>query len=96
MSALVVGVLALVVAAVVISLPLFLRELEPYDNPDAELAEPYTQADALLDALGDLELAFRSGKLSDEDYQVERAQLQRAYIALVEKRAPAANVAQGA
>ncbi|MBI3993739.1 MAG: hypothetical protein HY342_10730 [Candidatus Lambdaproteobacteria bacterium] len=96
MGALVVGILVLIAAAAVLSLPLFLRKLEPYDNPQAVIAEPYTQADALLDALGELDLSFRSGKLSDEDFQAERAHLQRAYIALVEQRRPAAAAAQEA
>lgn len=89
MLSLLVGLLVLVVAAAVISIPLVFQRLEHYHQPDAVALE-FDQQDALLEALGELELSFQCGKLSPHDYEQQKAQLEHAYIQLVEARQAAA------
>jgi hypothetical protein len=77
--------LALALAALVISYPLFFHRLESY-----LLAEPpreaFEERDAVLESLSDLEVSFHSGKLSQGDYEAQKAALERRYIDLVEAR----------
>jgi len=81
MLAFAVGLMAFSVA--VISIPLFFQPLESYEMPAPAGAE-FSERDALLEALSELEREFGSGKLSQEDFARERASLQRAYLAAAE------------
>ncbi|MDH5751714.1 MAG: hypothetical protein OEZ59_04785 [Deltaproteobacteria bacterium] len=83
MMVFIIGILALLISAAVISYPLFYGEQEPYlleDLPD----ESYSEKDATLDALSELELSYQSGKLPEDIYQVQKAKLQKQYIQVVE------------
>lgn len=75
---LIAGLILLAIAAVV-SYPLIFQPLEPYATPSAAAAE-FSERDALLEALSDLELSFRTGKLSDADFQAQKLQLERQYL----------------
>lgn len=80
--------LVLIVAAV-ISLPLLRGGLEPYALAEAP-AEDFSERDALLDALTDLEESYGSGKLSQADYDAQKQRLQLRYVQVLEGRAPQA------
>lgn len=71
----------LAIAALVVSYPLVFAPVENYavaDPPDTE----YSERDGLLEAMSELELSFQTGKLSQEDYQAQKARLQRQYLRL--------------
>ena len=80
------GVIALVllVAAAVISYPLLFHRLEPYALPELP-DESFSERDSLLEALSELEQAFRAGKISRVDYEAQRGRLERGYVELVER-----------
>lgn len=73
----------LLVAATVISVPLMARRIEPYDLPDLP-DETFSERDALLEALSDLEASFRQGKLSEDDYTAQKHRLQLQYIEVMD------------
>jgi hypothetical protein len=83
------AVLLLLIAAGVISYPLLVHRLEPYDLPDLP-DESFSERDALLEAMSDLEVSFRAGKLSEADYTAQKQRLQVRYIEVVEDEGPAA------
>jgi len=62
-----------------------MERVEAYGRPELA-ADVFTESDALLDALTDLEDAHRAGKLSDADYAAQRERLEVQYIAAVEGR----------
>lgn len=70
----------------VVSYPLLFQPPEPYLPPGLPRAE-FSERDALLDAIDELEHAFYSGKLSPEDYQAQRAALEARYAAVLEAAA---------
>ncbi len=77
------AVAVMVVAAAAIGYPLFFQRLEPYalhGLPDSE----YSERDALLEALSELEREFLAGKLSDPDYESQKQALQRDYLRAAE------------
>jgi hypothetical protein len=84
-----IAVLLLLIAAAVISYPLFMRRLEPYALPDLP-DETFSESDALLEALSDLEDSFRAGKVSEADYAAQKQRLELRYIEVVEGGAPEA------
>jgi hypothetical protein len=84
-----VSVLVLLLAAGVISAPLILQRLEPYDLPDLP-ADAFSERDALLEAMSDLEDSFHAGKVSQDDYAAQKQRLQLRYIEVVEGGAPGA------
>ena len=84
-----VSVLVLLLAAAVISAPLILQHLEPYDLPDLP-DESFSERDALLEAMSDLEDSFHAGKVSEGDYAAQKQRLQLRYIEVVEGGAPGA------
>lgn len=78
----VLAAVVLTIAAAVISLPLVFAPVETYavgDPPDTE----YSERDALLEAMSELELSFQTGKLSGDDYQAQKARLQRQYLRVI-------------
>ena len=77
------GVL-MVLAVAVVSYPLVMQPTEPYTLPKASRSE-FSERYALLDAIDDLEHAFHSGKLSQADYEAQRAQLEVQYVAVLEE-----------
>ncbi|HEX7928991.1 MAG TPA: hypothetical protein VF678_15450 [bacterium] len=77
------AVVLIVLAVAVVSYPLVLQPAEPYALPKAPRSE-FSERDALLDAIDDLEHAFHSGKLSQADYAAQRAQLEVQYVAVLE------------
>lgn len=86
MLTLVFAALALAIAAAVLSAPLALHRLEPYEVPAAEQADR-RDADRLLEALSELEQARLAGKLSDTDYTVQRERLELEYVQVTERSA---------
>ena len=85
MVILIIAALVLLVSVAVIAFPLFLQPLEFHQEaapPDNE----FTPRDSLLEALSELELSFRTGKVSPEDYQTQKNSLQAEYIREVEPR----------
>ncbi len=77
------AVLVVLLAVLVVSYPLVVLGLETYLHPQGE-EEPYTERDALLEAISELEQAHRAGKLSPQDHEAERRRLEAEYIRLVE------------
>ena len=78
----------LLLLALVISIPLFRHPLEPYLAPGLEEEdheEVFSERDAILEMLSDLETSKGSGKLSEGDYLQEKTDLQRRYLELVEE-----------
>ena len=77
------AMVVLLVAAGVISIPLMARRIEPYDLPDLP-DESFSERDALLEAMSDLEASYRQGKVSEDDYTAQKHRLQLQYIEVVE------------
>jgi len=73
------SVVVLLLAAALISYPLVFQRLEPYRGERPE-GRDFSERDALLEALAELELSFHGGKLSQADYQHQRARLETQYI----------------
>lgn len=90
MVLLAVAMLLVLLAAAVVSYPLLFEKAEPYAAPPAPYSA-YSERDALLDAIDDLEHSFHSGKLSQADYEAQRARLEAQYVTLLE----AAEVGEG-
>jgi hypothetical protein len=80
------AVLVLLIVAGVISYPLLVHRLEPYARPDLP-DETFSERDALLEGLSDLEESHRAGKVSQQDYEAQKQRLQLRYIQVVEGRA---------
>lgn len=85
MLALVFSVILLLLSALIVSYPLLAEAVERY-TPERAEPEAFTERDALLEALSDLELSWQGGKLSEQDYEAEKARLEGEYIRLVEGR----------
>ncbi len=88
MLAFLLAALVLLAAALVISYPLIFHALEPYraaPPPDAAYSEP----DALLEALGELEVSYGTGKISEQDYQAEKLRLEKRYLEVADQPASA-------
>jgi hypothetical protein len=73
----------LLLAVLVVSYPLLFQKAEPYVLP-RQLPSEFSERDALLDAIDDLEHSFHSGKVSQADYEAQRARLEVQYVALLE------------
>ncbi|HKI99200.1 MAG TPA: hypothetical protein VKB51_12070 [bacterium] len=80
---LVAAVLLLLVLAGVIGYPLFMTRLEPYALPDLP-DESFSERDALLEALSDLEESYHAGKVSETDYSAQKQRLELQYIEVTE------------
>jgi hypothetical protein len=81
------AVVLLLLVAGVISYPLLLHRLEPYDLPELP-DDSFSERDALLEALSDLEDSFHAGKVSEPDYAAQKQRLELRYIQVVEGGAP--------
>jgi hypothetical protein len=81
-------ILLLAIAALVLSWPLVLQQLEPYRvaAPDAAIATEPARSEAarLLEAMTELEQARLAGKLTDDDYAGQRERLEREYVRVTE------------
>lgn len=82
----VIAAVVLLITAGIISVPLMMGRIEAYALPDLP-DESFSERDALLEALSDLEASFRQGKLSEEDYTEQKQRLQVQYIQTVENGA---------
>ena len=80
MTAVIITILLLLAAAVLLSLPLVAMGGQPYVMEEPP-APSFTERDALLEAMSELELSHGAGKLSREDYERQKARLQREYLA---------------
>lgn len=85
MVILIIAALVLLASVAVIAFPLFLQPLELHRDAAPEDSE-YSARDGLLEALSELEVSFRTGKVSPEDYQTQKNSLQAEYIQEVEPR----------
>ncbi len=72
----------LLAAMAVLAYPLVLQRLESYRGVAHETSTAFSERDALLEAMSDLELEFRAGKVTAGDYEREKARLQRAYLSV--------------
>ena len=75
-----------VISVVVISFPLVRDSLEYFDERESD-DEEYSERDALLEALSDLELSFDTGKISEAAYKNQKLELQKQYLKVVEGEA---------
>lgn len=82
-----VAALIMLTVAAVVAYPLLFQPAEPYLSGEAPAAD-FSERDALLDALDDVEHAFHSGKLSQRDYEAQRGSLEAQYVGVVEATAP--------
>lgn len=73
----------LLAAVAILAYPLVIQRLESY-RVAHETSTSFSERDALLEAMSDLELDFRAGKITAGDYEREKARLQRAYLAAVD------------
>ena len=74
------GALVIFVLAVgVISYPLVLETVERFDERESD-DEEYSERDALLEAMSELELSRDTGKISDVAYQEQKLRLQKQYL----------------
>ena len=64
---------------IAIAYPLFWSNLQDYELSDIS-ATDFSQADAWLSGLSDLEDDFVLGRLTKEDYQQQKIFLQRGYL----------------
>jgi hypothetical protein len=78
-----VAIVLLLLAVAVVSYPLVFQPAEPYALPKLPPSE-FSERDALLDAIDDLEHSFHSGKVSQADYEAQRARLEVQYVAVLE------------
>jgi len=78
-----IAILLLILAVVVVSYPLVFQPTESYTLPKPPPSE-FSERDALLDAIDDLEHSFHSGKVSQADYETQRARLEVQYVAVLE------------
>jgi hypothetical protein len=69
----------LVIAGLAIAWPLLFQRIEPYMPARAE-STPFSERDALLEAIGELEIEYQSGKLSEADYQAAKSRYEREYV----------------
>jgi hypothetical protein len=80
------AILVLCIAGAVLSAPLFLHQLEPY-----ELASPpgseHSSAERLLEAMSELEQSKSSGKVTEADYALQRERLEQEYVHVTERHA---------
>lgn len=78
-----VGITSLLAIAVIA----FVLRVRPQDLPPAEKPSPFAHLDerkaAIYDSLRDLQFEYRLGKLSDEDYQATKADLQKQLAAVL-------------
>ncbi len=73
------AVVLLVLTLAVIGYPLFFQPLEPFlvsGLPD----ESFSERDSLLEAMTELDQAHQAGKVSPEDYQSIKSELETRYI----------------
>ena len=65
----------------------FVLRVRPQDLPPVEKPSPFTHLDerkaAIYDGLRDLQFEYRLGKLSDEDYQSTKTDLQKQLAAVL-------------
>jgi hypothetical protein len=78
-GAILITILLLFAAAVLLSVPLWAAPGQSY-TPEQPPAPTYTERDALLEAMSELELSFGAGKLSPDDYERQKARLQQEYV----------------
>jgi len=81
---LIAGLLLLAFAAI-IAYPLVFHRVESYLPEGAihDQSEGFIERDALLEAMSDLEQASLTGKLSPEDYNLQKAELEQRYFELL-------------
>ena len=77
----------------------FILSVRPNDLPAPEPESPFRHLDerkaAIYENLRDLQFEYRVGKLSDQDYQATKQDLQRELAAVLAELDRAANGAQG-
>ncbi len=69
----------LVAAVLIVSYPLIFNAMESHRAEPTPGAE-YSERDALLEAMSELEGSFQTGKLSAADYEHQKAGLRRQYL----------------
>jgi len=74
-----ISALILLTVAAVISFPLIFHSLENYNAPLSAEAE-FSHRDALLEALSELELSLKTGKLSEADFEAQKTFLEAQYL----------------
>lgn len=81
---LLIGSLVLLFAAAVISYPLLFEPLQVHEGETEPKGELYTERDALLENLSDLETSLKTGKVNQAVYETQKARLQREYLELLD------------
>ncbi len=71
----------LLVAAGLLAYPLVFQQVERYGT-DGRHSTPFSERDALLQAMSELELEFQGGKVAESDYRAHKARYEREYLAV--------------
>lgn len=71
----------LLLAFTVLAYPLLFQSTETYHSRDGVSTE-FSERDALLEAMSELEVEYQSGKLSATDYEAAKTRYQGEYLAL--------------
>ena len=71
----------LAIAGLAAAWPLLFQRVEPYRAGRAQSTE-FSERDALLEAMSELELEYQSGKLSEADYRAAKSRYEREYVRL--------------
>ena len=79
----IIGLLLLGLALTVIAYPLFFHRVESYYR-DERIDPRINERDLLLEAMSELELAYRSGKVNRKDYDRQNSEMKSTYIQLLE------------
>ena len=80
----IIGSLLLIIAAVGVSYPLFAEPLEPLFFEEVT-EDHFSEKDALLESMSDLEYAYKTGKISEQVYTEQKSSLHHEYVTLVEE-----------
>lgn len=74
----------LLFALAVLAYPLLFQAVEAYRSGQGVSTE-FSERDALLEAMSELELEYQAGKIAQSDYEAAKARYQGEYLALVDK-----------
>jgi hypothetical protein len=75
----------LLLALAVLAYPLLFQSTEAYRSSEGVSTE-FSERDALLEAMSELEVEYQSGKLSRADYESAKARYEGEYLALAGKQ----------
>lgn len=79
-------ILSVVIAAIVLVKPLILNAPKPYFTPDSSNTE-FDESLALLEMISELEIDYKTGKVSQSDFEAMSLEYKREYLLQKEQSA---------